>query len=252
MNESERSPFDPPASERIANLLHRIDEKYWPRIAAMRLPVYVPPLSPVSPKTPTLLVDLLKEYAQALLTGAADEYEQFRQNPGYISWLPRLTNDVLIRVMDAFKKIDESDKDFSLLFHGLNTQQIATMVRLEIDESVKPYLTRGYGPDYQPETATAKDQEPEPQLPSTDNPVPDVTTSPVRNRGRIDEFIQKMASQGLKINRKDIWSAAGYKDRTEFERFQRGEGRNKSASAAFNRVLNMDRQDFMKIIKKKP
>jgi hypothetical protein len=59
-----------------------------------------------------------------------------------------------------------------------------------------------------------------------------------------------MAASGLKIKRKDIWQVAGYEDRTEFERFQRGEERNRAASMNFNRILNLESADFRKLLAK--
>ncbi|MGP8242905.1 MAG: hypothetical protein ACLQVN_00125 [Bryobacteraceae bacterium] len=71
-------------------------------------------------------------------------------------------------------------------------------------------------------------------------------------RKAIDGFISKLADAGHKISRKHIWSVAGYKDRTEFERFQRGDTRTtKSATASFNRVLNMKPEDFIRALEKK-
>jgi hypothetical protein len=60
-----------------------------------------------------------------------------------------------------------------------------------------------------------------------------------------------MAQAGTKVKRKDIWLVAGYKDPTEFERFQRGDNRNQSATSTFNRVLGMEPQDFLKLLKHK-
>jgi hypothetical protein len=68
-------------------------------------------------------------------------------------------------------------------------------------------------------------------------------------RAEIDAFISKLADHGRKITRKNIWTVAGYKDRTEFERFQRGDSRgNQSAVTAFNRVLKMSPEHFLNVL----
>jgi hypothetical protein len=68
----------------------------------------------------------------------------------------------------------------------------------------------------------------------------------------IDSFIEKVAMAGRKITRRDIWMAAGYKDGTEFERFQRGSSRStKSAAANFQRVLKLQPEDFLRLLGKK-
>jgi len=71
-------------------------------------------------------------------------------------------------------------------------------------------------------------------------------------RERIDAFISKLNEAGSKISRKDMWTVAGYTDRTEFERFQRDAPRStRSGRANFNRVLQMTPRDFMAALKKK-
>lgn len=75
--------------------------------------------------------------------------------------------------------------------------------------------------------------------------------APVNNRNRIEQFILRMADSGMKITRKNIWVVAGYKDPTEFERFQRGSDRNQTANATFNRVLCMEPDVFSRILKQK-
>jgi hypothetical protein len=72
-------------------------------------------------------------------------------------------------------------------------------------------------------------------------------------RQAIDAFIARVREYGRKIIRKDIWAVAGYEDRTEFERFQRGDRRStKSGATAFNRVLNMTPEEFIRSLDKKP
>lgn len=71
-------------------------------------------------------------------------------------------------------------------------------------------------------------------------------------RAAIDGFISKVGEAGRKITRKDIWTVANYKDRTEFERFQRGDTRTtQSAAENFKRVLNMKPEDFIRALEKK-
>jgi len=66
-------------------------------------------------------------------------------------------------------------------------------------------------------------------------------------RELIDTFIAKLTESGRKITRKNIWTVAGYKNRTEFERFQRGDVRTtRSATANFKRVLGMAPEDFVR------
>jgi hypothetical protein len=71
----------------------------------------------------------------------------------------------------------------------------------------------------------------------------------IERREAIDVFMSKVAESGRKIRRKDIWIVAGYKDRTEFERFQRGSVRTtRSAIDIFNRVLAMEPENFIRTL----
>jgi hypothetical protein len=72
-------------------------------------------------------------------------------------------------------------------------------------------------------------------------------------RERIDIFISDMNDAGYKITRKDIWTVAGYKDPTEFERFQREDSRTtRRATSSFDRVLQKTPEKFMAALKKRP
>lgn len=76
--------------------------------------------------------------------------------------------------------------------------------------------------------------------------------SPMDRRAAIDAFIARLERAGWKITRKDIWMSAGYKDATEFQRFQRGDAKaTKSAVSNFSRILTMAPDDFIRLLKKK-
>lgn len=72
-----------------------------------------------------------------------------------------------------------------------------------------------------------------------------------QNRARVEAFIVKMAAGGSKITRTNIWTVAGYTNRTEFERFQSGKRCTLTAQANFNRVLSMNPEDFVSVLRKK-
>jgi hypothetical protein len=71
-------------------------------------------------------------------------------------------------------------------------------------------------------------------------------------RAAIDSFISNMRDKGRNITRKNIWMAAGYKDETEFERFQRGARRaTKRATQKFIDILRMSPEDFIRLLDKR-
>ena len=82
---------------------------------------------------------------------------------------------------------------------------------------------------------------------------PTLTTSAGSgNRAVIAGFISKMAEAGHQITKKDIWILAGYENPTEFERYQRGDKRTtRAATSNFNRILNMEPEDFFRALSKK-
>lgn len=71
------------------------------------------------------------------------------------------------------------------------------------------------------------------------------------NRVRVDAFIARMGACGVKVNRKNIWTVAGYTDRTELVRFQSGDRCTPSATSNFNRVLSMTPEDFASVLQRK-
>jgi hypothetical protein len=84
-------------------------------------------------------------------------------------------------------------------------------------------------------------------------PIDGVSGNSAGRRAAINGFISKVAEEtGRRITRKDIWTVAGYRNRTEFERFQRGDKRTtRSAASNFQRVLRMKPQDFIRSLDKK-
>jgi hypothetical protein len=80
-------------------------------------------------------------------------------------------------------------------------------------------------------------------------PEPEQSTSTVKvsnenTRARVDAFIRMMSDAGPKITRKDIWTVAGYKARSELWRFETGKRCTAAATANFNRVLGMKPEEF--------
>jgi hypothetical protein len=63
-------------------------------------------------------------------------------------------------------------------------------------------------------------------------------------RSIVNAYIEEVRIKtGKRITRKDIWSKAGYKNRTEFERWQRQDARypNKAAEETFARILYLEK-----------
>jgi hypothetical protein len=77
-------------------------------------------------------------------------------------------------------------------------------------------------------------------------------------RVKIREFMEKTSPAfrsafGRNITKKDLWSAVGYREATEFERFQKNaQPPNDSATERFSKLLNLSPEDFVKRIKTRP
>ena len=60
----------------------------------------------------------------------------------------------------------------------------------------------------------------------------------------VNEYIKEVLRKtGKQLTRKDIWTKAGYKTRTEFERWERQDPKrsNKAAAERFTRLLNVEK-----------
>ncbi|SRR6266851_601877 len=76
------------------------------------------------------------------------------------------------------------------------------------------------------------------------NSAQNVETKPTDRRAMVDAYIQDVRSKKSKrITRKDIWSAAGYQTRTEFERWERQDEKhpNQAADETFTRILSVEK-----------
>lgn len=74
------------------------------------------------------------------------------------------------------------------------------------------------------------------------------STTPSRtpNARRVDAFIQRFDASGHRITRTDIYHVAGYDDRSQFLRWQKGDERSTPGDAnKFSRVLDMAIPEFM-------
>lgn len=87
---------------------------------------------------------------------------------------------------------------------------------------------------------------------SIDERDPQISTSPLSNRQRIEAFINRIfETKDQRITRTDIWVLAGYKEATQFERFQREAKVSKASKANFDRVLNMSPEEFIERLDRK-
>jgi hypothetical protein len=240
MNDLERPQLEAIVIEEILYSLHKIDLEYWPLIAGFEYPRFIPPPIPVPPKRRLQFLKLLQQYAESLFKTEADYYDPFRSDGRYPAWLSRLSDRTAVQVRTAVDKVEQGFTDASLWFQGATYLDIDHAVRQTLWDLMNHYIQRDAGPHSHVETVDKG----EAAAPSS------VALNPAGQRERIDNFIVEMSKHGLKVKRKDIWRVAGYKNPTEFERFQRGDGRNKSASSAFNRVLGLSSEDFSRLIKK--
>jgi hypothetical protein len=209
-----------------------VDLSYWEQLRELQVFVYTDmamlgsrtPLP--SLKRPIRLRAVLAAYACELFNLEASEYPR---GPQLRHWLEKLADRTRRRVMDSVAQIEQRAELTlnSLTYHNVNVSEM----NATIDEALRPLI------DEQLRKSAA-------------NPAPSSTDAiPSSNREHIDRFILKMAQEGAKVKRKDIWRAAGYKDATEFERFQCGDDRNRAAVSAFRRILGLEPQDFLKLLK---
>jgi hypothetical protein len=109
--------------------------------------------------------------------------------------------------------------------------EAATHIDALVQDSGDPGVSRRVSPTQDPKA---------PQGPPTDR------------RALVDSFINRVAAQtGRRITRMDIWRAAGYTNRCEFERWQRRDPRTcQSAAINFSRILTMNAESFISLLGK--
>ncbi len=142
MNDAEKPPLGSLAYERIAQLLHKVDQERWPRIAAFRVSTFIPLSDPVPPRAPGLLLTEIREYASDLFKTEADHYQGFANDPRYRKWLSELEGRVLARVLDALEKIDKADPKMTLMAHGLKHLPMVESLREMLWELGNSYASK--------------------------------------------------------------------------------------------------------------
>lgn len=238
MNKPDRPPLDPRVYELIASAWYVVDQEYWLVLASFRFPNVFPKDRPLPPKQPLQFLNLLQVYASRLLKIEADQYGQFKNDENYQYWLSTLSERIVEHVRTVVDRIRKIDLTQSFENQGVSELEIIYAVRGTLQELINPYTG---GVQHLPTPGEIMAPRQGPEEPTVES----------YNRQRIEDFIRKCAESGLKIKRKDIWRVAGYKDRTEFERFQRGDTRNKSASDALNRTLGFAPEQFRSLLNKK-
>jgi hypothetical protein len=141
-----RPPLTPLACEAIDQLLYRVDERHWPTITAMRVKKYYPPDSPVPPPAPKQLLGAFRWYSSMVFGTEADQYDQFRKDGHYSTWLSSLAERTIARVLSAIKKLDESDPEALLLaYHGICNDEIEQDLKTMLGE-IRSQYEQGIAP----------------------------------------------------------------------------------------------------------
>jgi hypothetical protein len=209
-----------------------VDASHWHQLRELQVFMWTgaftqeellnPPPPPA--QRPIRLRAILASYARALFNLEASEYPH---DPRLKYWLEKLADRTRLRVMDTVAQL-ESGGAHSLRHHNVTVSEMTET----IDQALRPLL----------EDQARKSE-------AVVSPSPPDAIAP-SNRERIDKFILKMAQAGAKVKRKDIWLVAGYKDATEFERFQRGDDHNRKAVSELTRILALEPEDFLELQKK--
>lgn len=139
MSDSAKPPLNPIVQEQISLLLHRIEEKYWAILCAMRVARFIPLSEPVPPQTPEQLLAYLRAYAAELFKTEADSYQEFVNAGPYPAWIGALEERMLRRVLKAVERIESADPNLTLGFHGLDPHRIENELRGTLWEVANPY-----------------------------------------------------------------------------------------------------------------
>jgi hypothetical protein len=183
-------------------------------------------LKPLSIRRPKKLLNTLCSYAAELASVEAKRYED---SPYLGLWLIQLCGRVFDAILDRIGHIED------LTYHT-SEDSMRSAIRESLEE-IKDRRLRGVSHLPKPLTTS-----------TTKKPV--ITKD--ERRELINNFISEVSVAATRrITRTDIWKAAGCRDATSFERFQRNDRVSKSASEAFSRVLKMTPEKFIQVLNRK-
>lgn len=135
-----RPPLDPLTCEAIDQLLHKVDERHWPLITAMRVKKYYPPDTPVPSPAPHHLLGAIRWYATTFFGSEADQYDQFRQDRRYPAWLSHLAERTIAHVWSSVERLETWDSEALLLtYHCLTKEKIEQELKKTLSEIGKQY-----------------------------------------------------------------------------------------------------------------
>jgi hypothetical protein len=267
----------------IEAALYEVETSYWEQLREMQWFIHAdsvflglnnPPQPP--PKLPKRVLSIIASYARALF----DTAQKYPRDPKLPRKLRQLAKSTSRRVMAVLVRLETAPYN-RLEYHGVTLSEMRKTVDEALRQAVQDHL-QGLASDAHPqpqEPTTTMNVQSTSQLVSTvgvkAGPAKQLvhatneeeltamdaeakaSPSIIQNskttgrRDAIDAFISKVAETGRKITRKDIWTVAGYKDSTEFQRYQRHDARTTaSATSNFKRVLSMHPGDFIALLEK--
>ncbi|GEM_PF-3840851 len=208
--------------EALQNEWYEIAKKYWSQLLSMRVDVIDRDLGsiyrdpePTPPQRPITLIRILQEYALDLFDSGSHHYYPVEE---------LLTRQNIARLVER-----EIASSISKIEGGPNGGRLTYHASLEFILAQVRELLAARALDWKPPSKTA-----------------DSTPMERSNEEMITSFISKVQRHAkAKVPKTAIWAVAGYKDRTQFERFQRGERVTVRAMLAFNSVLAMDCERFL-------
>ncbi len=150
-------------------------------------------------------------------------------------------------------ELKESTTARRLQAHSTHWDDAKWKIRRLMNGYAREMLILDYSPESTPATASVIQMMLSPGTSSVEPQVNDdlegevVTQSETNDRrAMVDAYIDEvLEAKSKRISKTDIWKAAGYKDRTEFDRWQsywherKGRKPNKAANKAFTRVLTV-------------
>jgi hypothetical protein len=233
MREQYDPDFSPEEQVEIENEEAEIHQRYWNELSAFGeaerqdsadTQTSAPTEFPLS-RRPRELRSLLRCYAAEL---AGVEAKRYQESQHLQLWLIQLCERVFDAIWDSVSQIE------NLTYHS-SDDSLRSAIWEPLEEMKDrcrqglPFLPESFKKTVRRSTSISK----------------------AARRKLVDDFIARIQFQaGRKISRTDIWKVAGYRDATEFERFQRGERVTVSANDNFSRVLRMTPESFTRSVDK--
>ncbi|MBS1798450.1 MAG: hypothetical protein JSS95_01355 [Acidobacteria bacterium] len=161
----ERPPLPRIVCDQIDLMLYKVDQEHYRNLSGMQVPHETPAGKPRPPKMPAQLLNQLQWYASVLFTREVQQYGSVRKDARYETWLKRLADRIVARVVNAVYEVDKGSSTESLKYHGLTHDEMVAGLRETLSALVGKYVWE-QSPEFLAMQAKMAEVTPAPSVPA--------------------------------------------------------------------------------------